>query len=343
MPLNVRFAEKEDYADWDEYVYNHLEGTLFHMISWKNVAEKTFGHQSFYLIAEKNKKICGICPVFQIKSFLFGNFFISVPFAEIGGILADDEITKRLLLKHAGKIAKAKNADYIELRNRIPQKGLETKSLYYTFKKEISQDNEENLKAIPRKSRAMVRKAIKMNLESETGHHLIDLFYEILATNYHRLGTPVFPKKFFKNFLGEFKEKADILIVRTEQNQIAAGVLFFIYKDQMIPYYAGSDFTYRNLGPNDFMYWELMKLAVEKGCKIFDYGRSKIGTGSFSFKKHWGFKPEPLAYQYELLNIDSMPNLSPSNPAYQKKIKIWRNLPYEITKLAGPFISRNLG
>lgn len=340
--LNIRLADNNDLALWDNYVLNHPGGSLFHLTAWKKTIEKTFGHSSSYLIAEEHNKICGIFPIFEIKSLLFGHSFISVPFAEIGGPLADNAAVENELINEGSKIAESANAQYLEFRNRKKIPGFKTKSLYYNFRKEIFQDHDENLKAIPRKSRAMVRNAIKKGLGSETGHHLLPQFYKILALNYHRLGTPIFPKKFFKNFLTEYKENADILLVKTKEGELAAAVLFFIYKEQMIPYYAGSDFTFRQLGPNDFMYWELMKHAVEKGCKIFDYGRSKEGTGSFSFKKHWGFNPEPLAYQYHLVTLDDIPNLSPANPKYRKKIQIWQKMPLVLTKLIGPFIARNL-
>jgi len=118
--------------------------------------------------------------------------------------------------------------------------------------------------------------------------------------------------------------------------------MYFVFKDQMVPYYAGSDFSHRRLGPNDFMYWELMKCAVDKKCRIFDYGRSKAKTGSFSFKKHWGFEPQPLAYQYHLATAAEIPNLSPANPKYQRKIELWQKMPHFMTRLIGPVISRNL-
>lgn len=338
----IRTAENKDIASWDNYVLNHPNGSLFHLTAWKKTIEKTFGHHSSYLIAEEQKKICGIFPIFEIKSLLFGHSFISVPFAEIGGPLADNSTVEKELIDQGSKLAESAKVQYLEFRNRKKIPGFKTKSLYYNFRKEIFQDNDENLKAIPRKSRAMVRNAMKKGLVFETGHHLLSDFYTILALNYHRLGTPIFPKRFFHNFLSEFRENADILIVRTKEGDLAAAVLFFIFKDQMVPYYAGSDFVFRQLGPNDFMYWELMKLAVEKGCKIFDYGRSKEGTGSFSFKKHWGFKPEPLAYQYHLVTLDDIPNLSPANPKYQKKIQLWQKMPHFLTKLIGPFIARSL-
>jgi len=342
MQLNIRTADSNDSNSWDNYVLNHPSGTVSHLTAWKNVVEKTFGHPSTYLIAEQDETICGLFPMFEIRSLLFGHSFISMPFAEIGGPIAETEEIEQALVKEASKITEAKNTQYLEIRNRKKMPGLEIKSLYFNFRKEIFSDHDQNLKAIPRKSRAMVRNAIKKGLISETGHHLLDEFHKILALNYHRLGTPIFSKTFFKNFLEEYKENANILVVRSEKGELIAAVLFFLFKDQMLPYYAGSDFKFRHLGPNDFMYWELMKLAVEKGCRIFDYGRSKKGTGSFSFKKHWGFKPEPLAYQYYLAQAEDMPNLSPANPKYQKKIQMWQKMPHTLTKFLGPLISKNL-
>ncbi len=342
MPLNIKITDSSDKQNWDNYTLSHPSGTIFHLTAWKNTIEKTFNHKSTYLIAESQNKIYGIFPIFEIKSLVFGHSFISIPFAEIGGPLTDSPEIEQALIKKASKITKSQNAQYLEIRNRNKIPGLETKSLYYNFRKQITSDHDENLKAIPRKSRAMVRNAMKKGLVSETGHHLLPEFYKILALNYHRLGTPIFPKKFFKNFLSEYKENANILLVKTRENQLAAAVLFFTFKNQMIPYYAGSNFTFRHLGPNDFMYWELMKLAVEKNCTIFDYGRSKQGTGSFSFKKHWGFIPQPLAYQYYLANASELPNLSPANPKYKKKIQMWQKMPHTLTKLLGPLIARNL-
>lgn len=342
MSLNIRRITEQDYISWDRFVNKHPMGTVFHLTSWKKVIEQTFNHKSRYYIAEQEGEICGILPLFEIKSRLFGHFCISIPFAEIGGVITTDTAVEKLLIQKAIDIAQTSKVQYLELRNRIELQGFETKSLYYNFRKEIYDDDEKNLLAIPRKSRAMVRNAIKKGLVSETGHHLLNDFYQILALNYHRLGTPIFSKKFFSNFLLEFKDMVDILVVKTKEGKLAAAVLFFVFKDQMVPYYAGSDFAYRRLGPNDFMYWELMRYAVNKGCKVFDYGRSKENTGSFSFKKHWGFKPEPLAYQYHLVTLSQLPNLSPANPKYQKKIKIWQKMPHGLTKILGPFVSRNL-
>jgi len=346
--MNIRLAQSSDRTAWDAYVMQHQEGTLFHLIAWKNVIEKSFGHKSYYLMAmEKDEKmqdarIAGILPLFRIKSFIFGDYLVSVPFAELGGPVADNEKVCKSLLDHAINIAEEIKCDYLELRNREKLPNLCSKSLYFNFSKEIFPNVDDNMQAIPRKARRMIRVGGKKGLTYKFYSQLPDEFYEIMAKSFHSLGTPVFSQKFFKNFINEFKGTVDTMIVRNSEGVPVSGVLTFYFKDRVMPYYAGSIFQYRKLAPNDFMYWELIKHGCEKGYRIFDFGRSKADTGSFHFKRHWGFKPEPIAYQYQLIQLKEMPNLSPSNPKYKKKIELWKKLPYAATKIIGPLIARYL-
>lgn len=344
----IRNFQPDDSQRWDDYVMAHPDGTIFHLTQWKRVVEESFGHPSFYLLAEEppsnggRPRIVGALPLMRIKSRLFGDYLVSVPFAELGGPLADTQTIAAALLARASEIARECGVDYVELKNAHGFADLPTKDLYVNFSKEVDPDPEVNLLAIPRKSRAVVRKAISTGLTSETGHHLLPIFYELMARSYHNLGTPIFPKSFFGKFLQVFGDKSDLLIVRSPQGQPIAGVLSFYFKDRVMPYYAGSLFEARALGPNDFMYWELMCKACEAGYRVFDYGRSKVDTGSFSFKKHWGFEPRPLAYQYLLVGQKELPNLSPTNPKYQKKIEMWRKMPFGLTKIVGPPLAKYL-
>lgn len=349
----IRLYADRDKARWDSYVLNHPGGTFFHLSGWKEVIEETFHHKSYYLVAQKNENtldglnhadktstIVGILPLFSVKSFLFCKSLVSVPFAAYGGILADDENVAQQLLNQAKEITRSERLEYLELRNRDGEMAnLPTKDLYIGFRREIFKDLESNMNAILRKSRRMIRVGEKEGLTHEFGHEeLILVFYEIFARSYHRLGSTVFSIKLFRNLLREFREKANILLIRDKEGRPISGVLSFFYKDEVIPYYAGSLFEYRHLAPNDFMYWQLMKYGCENGYKMFDFGRSKVGTGSYDFKRHWGFEPKPLLYQYYLNGIKEIPNISPANPKYQKKIQIWQRLPFWATKLIGPYI-----
>jgi len=351
--FTIRFYKDIDKPFWDSYVLNHSHGTFFHLISWKDVIENTFHHKSYYLIAERNgnssnsinstnpvNPIVGILPLFSVKSFLFCKSLVSLPFAAYGGILADSQEVANQLFEKAKGITCSEGLEYLELRNRDGGvEDLPSKELYVFFRREIFEDLESNMIAIPRKSRRMVRQGEKAGLTHEFGHEeLIPVFYEIFARSYHRLGSPVFSVKLFKNLLDEFKEQANILLVRAQDGRPVSTVLTFFYKDQVLPYYAGSLFEYRELAPNDYMYWQLMKYGCENGYKLFDFGRSKVNTGSYDFKRHWGFEPEPLPYQYFLNRINEIPNLSPANPKYQKKIEIWRKMPFWATQIIGPYI-----
>jgi FemAB-related protein (PEP-CTERM system-associated) len=122
-----------------------------------------------------------------------------------------------------------------------------------------------------------------------------------------------------------------------------SSVLSFYFRDQVLPYYAGDTERARDLAANDFKYWEVMRRAAERGIKVFDYGRSKIGTGSYDFKRHWGFSASPLAYEYLLLERDSVPQNNPLNPKYRAAIALWRRLPRSVANALGPHIVRNLG
>ena len=254
--------------------------------------------------------------------------------------MADNQEVVNRLLDKAKEITCAEGLDYLELRNRDGAiENLPSKELYVFFRREIFEDLESNMTAIPRKSRRMIRQGEKADLSFEFGHEeLIPSFYQILARSYHRLGSPVFSVKLFDNLLREFKERVNILIIKDRGGKPISSVLTFFYKDQVLPYFAGSLSEYRDLAPNDYMYWQLMKYGHEKGYKWFDFGRSKVDTGSYDFKRHWGFEPEPLAYQYFLNRMKDIPNISPANPKYQKKIEMWRKMPFWLTKIIGPRI-----
>ncbi len=340
METIVSYCDSEQ--EWDSYVRCHKYGSPFHLTNWRDAIADSFGHRSIYIEARKNGKITGILPLIHVKSILFGNILSSVAFAAYGGVLADDQDTFELLLKKSIIISKEYGVDYADLKFiNEPLCDLPHSETYVTFIKELSADHDENLKAIPRKQRAMVRKGIKSGLKAIVSSDRLDDFYDIFAVNVHRLGTPVYSKKWFQALLNAYGDEAELLVVEHE-NKVISGVLSFYYGDTVLPYYAASLMEYRKFAPNDFQYWELMKRAVDRGCRYFDYGRSKKGTGQFSFKKHWGFEPQPLHYRYILNKIDKVPEINPLNPKYKRKIEAWKRLPLAVTKVLGPHIVKNI-
>jgi FemAB-related protein (PEP-CTERM system-associated) len=151
------------------------------------------------------------------------------------------------------------------------------------------------------------------------------------------------PRRWFAALLDALGDDADVLIVRDAQGRPVSGVLSFWFRDEVLPYYAGDVPAARDLAANDFKYWALMERACRRGCRVFDYGRSKQGTGSFDFKKNWGFVPEPLAYEHALVRAAAIPEHNPLNPRYRAFIAAWRRLPRPVANALGPFVVRGLG
>jgi len=341
--LQVRAFADDDRARWKDFVSTCPDATFFHQIEWRDIVERVFGHRTHYLFAEQAGQIAGVLPLAEVKSLLFGHSLVSLPFAVYGGAAVNDKRTRNVLHTAAAELARNLRVDHLEVRNRAPyESAWPQQNLFVTFRKPIEPSVEANMQAIPRKQRAMVRKGMQRGLRSEIDAN-VDRFFDLYADNAHRHGTPPFPKKYFVALQQAFGDACQILTVVSAEGRPVSGVLSFYFRDEVLPYYAGDVTEARDLAANDFKYWELMRRACERGCRVYDYGRSKRDTGSFDFKIHWGFEPQPLHYEYKLFKRDQLPQNNPSNPKYQAMIRLWRRLPRPIVNALGPSIVRNLG
>jgi FemAB-related protein (PEP-CTERM system-associated) len=328
---------------WDAFVLGCPTATFFHRAGWQSIMNGVFRHDTYFLYAETDGRIEGVLPLAHVKSMLFGNSLVSLPFAVYGGVAAMNADAASALEAEAQRIALRLGVDHLELRHvDARHDDWPRQDLYVTFRKAILPEEEANMLAIPRKQRAMVRKGIKNGLRSEIDPG-VDRFFALYADNVHRHGTPALPKRYFEALQAQFGEDCDVLIVSGPDGRTLSGVLSFYFRDEVLPYYAGDDESARDLAANDFKYWELMRLSCARGLKVFDYGRSKQGTGSFAFKKNWGFEPAPLHYEYCLYKRDAVPQNNPANAKFRLMIEAWRRMPIGMANWLGPYVVRNLG
>ncbi len=330
-------------ARWDAFVADCPTATFFHRAGWLSLIQGVFRHKPHFLYAERAGVIEGVLPLAHVKSLLFGNGLVSLPFAVYGGVAAANEEAADLLEREAQALARRLNVEHLELRNVAPRHvDWPAQDLYVTFRKEILPDEEANLLAIPRKQRAMVRKGIANGLVAELDDG-VERFFALYADNVHRHGTPAMPKRYFQALRDTFDADCEVLTVIGPDGAPLSSVLSFYFRDEVLPYYAGDAEAARHLAANDFKYWALLRQACARGLKVFDYGRSKQGTGSFSFKKNWGFEPLPLHYEYCLYKRDAVPQNNPANAKYRLFIEAWRRMPIGLANWLGPHIVRNLG
>ncbi len=348
MPVVCRPLDRAAAPAWDRFVEQMPGGTFFHRAAWAEVFPRAFGHTAHYALTERDGAITGILPLVHVKTRLFGNTLISTPFCVYGGPVAADHESFAALGAYAAGLMDRTRATATEYRFLQPppdgwlEEDWQAKDdLYVTFRKTIAGSDDANMKAIPRKQRAMVRKGIDRGLTSKVDHD-VDGLHAIYSESVRNLGTPVFSRRYFRLLTELFPDKMDVLTVMDNGATVAA-VLNFYDRGEVLPYYGGGTAAARSSFANDFMYWEVMRRAAQRGCTLFDFGRSKTGTGAFAFKKNWGFSPQPLLHRFRLQPGAKIPDHNPLNPKYRLMIAAWKRLPLKLANLIGPHVVRGVG
>jgi FemAB-related protein (PEP-CTERM system-associated) len=342
----VNPADRSEAARIDAWVRACADATPFHLTAWSRAVAEGCGQRSHFLIAERGGSLCGLLPLSEIHSPLFGRALVSAGFAVGGGILADDPRDVDALAAAAWILRDRLSCPSVELRGgALPSGGWNREEgAYAGFVRPLAVDDEAELLAIPRKQRAEVRRAFGLGLEVRTGRDETERadHYAVYAQSVRNLGTPVFPRALFDAVLDRFGGEADILTVLHEGRPVAS-VLSLYFSGCVMPYWGGGTAAARGLRANDFMYFALMGHARARGCDRFDFGRSKLGTGAFAFKKNWGFTPTPLTYAVRTVDGEKPRQINPLSPRYRLQVAAWRRLPLWLANRIGPPIARGLG
>jgi FemAB-related protein (PEP-CTERM system-associated) len=338
--VRITYLDSDGESSWDRYVLNHPAGTFFHQLGWKRVMERTYGYKPYYLCARRNNELTGIAPAFLISNWVTGRSLMSLPFAVYGGVCASDTESERALIARLEQLASELQVGHLELRNRsatVPE--YHENSRYSTFTMPLSPDPEAIYKGLPKDIRYMIRKGEKAGLKARSGFDQLPTFYRLMTINLQRLGTPAFPRVLFENLIREYPSQVDLTVVYVGDKAVAGGMSFF-FRDWTQPYYIGSLEEAKALAANNFLWWQLIKQGAEKGCSVFDFGRSKNDSGNFDFKKKWNPQIEPLKYQVRLFGRTSLPNNSPTNPRFERVSNVWKRMPLSLTRTIGPRVVR---
>jgi FemAB-related protein (PEP-CTERM system-associated) len=336
--ISCKSLSWDDRARWDAFVAAHPHGTPFHLTAWRDTLQACFDYEPKYRVAiDERDRIVGVLPLFLIDNFITGRVLISTPFAVYGGILAADEAAHDALRDHAAAMAQRLHVQYLELRNGCDDQhsGLANVDRYATFTKAVApMTPDELLASIPQKTRNLIRKALKHDYRTRPAADLTT-FYRLLTQTYRRHGTPVFPLRFFEAILANFRNKVDVREVLLDGKVVAAS-MNFLFKDEMHTYYAASAPEALAAAPNNYMYFDHLLWAGNNGFKRFDFGRSKVDTGPYQFKKHFGADIRPLPYEVMLVKRQDMPNFTPKNPKFAVAARVWQHIPLPMTRILGP-------
>jgi len=330
------------YGDWDDYACKK-QASIYHDSRWPEIIKNVFGHDSHHLVATENKKIVGILPLVQLKSLLFGNFMVSMPYFNYGGVVADSNEITNLLINAAQEQRKKLGCSHIEFRFDSEQNiGLAKRTDKVTMLLDLPDDPDILWQEIGSKRRAQVKRPIREGVEFlYGGEELLNDFYHVFSINMRDLGTPVYSKRFFAEILKAFKQESLIAVARLNGEPVGVGFLLGQNGKLEIPW-ASTLRKFNRLGINMFLYWNILKTAIEKDYQIFDFGRSSKDAGTLKFKKQWGAQPLQLNWYYDLEPSCDIPVLNHKNVKYAAAVAIWKGLPLAFTRLIGPHIVKNL-
>jgi FemAB-related protein (PEP-CTERM system-associated) len=336
---------------WDDLVRSHPHGTPFHLGAWARCVEHGLGHRARFLSVHEDGELAAGLVLHHVRSALFGARLCSSPQAAYGGPLVRPDAPRAAelaaaLVRRAEEEAERLGVGWLELRHREPP-GAQTEGgrwrasdLYVTVGGPLGATDDEILAQVPKKTRADCRKA-DLALTSEEAAAGLPAFLALFSENQHRLGTPVLPRRFLTAVAEAGELGPRVLVVRHAGTPVAA-CLSLTFSDQALPYYAGASAAALAVRPNHGLYLNVLRAARRAGLAWYDFGRSKRGSGSYDFKRRWGFEERPLHYRYRLVRAARPPGLNPEDPRWRRRVEAWKRLPAWAADRVGPLLSPGL-
>ncbi len=329
-------------VDWDDYVNSHHNSTVYHTSAIRKVIQQTFGHPTHYLAAVTDtNEIKGVLPLIEMNSHLFGHFLVSVPFFNYGGVLATTSEAERKLISFASDLAKKLGAKHIEYRHCHDEIQLPSRSEKVAMLLTLPQTPERLWSDIGTKVRAQIKKSKRHGLTFKHGRHeLVNDFYEVFSRNMRDLGTPVYSKSLFVHML-EYLPASWITVVYQNAQPVSGGFLVG-WRDTLEIPWASTLKQANRFEANMYLYWEILRLSIEKSYKIFDFGRSSKEASTYRFKKQWGAQPFDLYWHYWLPDQQQLPQINPNNPKFKVMVEAWKRLPLPISNFIGPYVVKSI-
>jgi len=329
---------------WSAYVSRGEQVALSRDPGWLRVLEKGLGHTPHCLEAVRGDRTCGLLPLASVRSRLFGHFLVALPYLNSGGVTADDDASRGLLIDAAVQLADRLDVRYLELRHEQAAEHpalADRRSDKVHMRLQLPGTPGQLWDKLAAKVRNQVRKGQNGGLiVSWGGLELLGEFYAVFSENMRDLGTPVFGRGLFRAVLEQFPGRAELCVMRLGDQPVAGALLLHGKGVTEVPS-ASSLRRYNSTNANMLMYWHLLERAVQRRQQVFDFGRSTRESNTYRFKKQWGAAPEPAEWQYRMRR-GAAADMRKDNPRYQRFISVWQRLPVCVTRWIGPAIVRGI-
>ena len=327
-------------SEWNAFIAAQPGATHCHRHEWLGVMAGAFGHEPIALATrDPSGRLSGVLPLVRVRSLLFGHYLVSMPFLNDGGPLGTDDAVVALAAE-ATRLADAGRVKLLELRSRGPLPlDLRLSQRKITVLLELDPDPAKVFARLPSKLRSQVRRPQKEGVEVRFGADQLEPFYEVFARHMRDLGTPVLPRRFFRQIAAHHGEAAWFAAAWFQNRPIAGGAGLRFGAEFEITW-ASSLRQYSQFSPNMALYWAYLERASREGCGVFNFGRCTPDSGTHRFKRQWGGRDVPLHwYQHGRASLTPSPDqggLVGLGP------RVWRHLPLPLATALGPGIVRGI-
>lgn len=345
----IRPAIEADKEVWDAYVDQHPQGLAYHYYAWRQAVEHAYRHDGHYLLAETAAGIVGLLPLIDFRIPLKGGSLVSLPFCDVGGVLADNKQISAALLDAAAGVARKLGSRLLDIRFGVREESGEERRDQEASKVRmvlnLPEGSESLMAGFKAKLRSQVKKPVRDGLNASIGgSELVDDFYKIFCENMRDLGSPVHSKRWIQSVVTAYGDRAKVALVYTSDGSPAAGGIILLQRSTVSIPWASALRRYNRFNPNMLLYWTLLAFAADNGFTRFDFGRSTPDEGTYRFKAQWGAHPEPLAWQTFDVDGRRQPELASGGMGnLRRQIEaLWRRLPLAVANSLGPAVRRRV-
>lgn len=342
---------------WDDFVSANPYASVYHLWEWGDVLCRTYDYVRYYLAFQENGNTFGILPFIQIKSYLFGNRLVSLPFCEFGGPLltdcSDKKLIKksvRMLLEYARELPRRLRIGFIEFRQPselvssvLSSFGFTVLRRYVTFRIDLTRGEQVLWKKLEKRTRRHVRKALKVGVEVEdVDADSLGQYYVLYLKTQRRHGSPPHSYGFFRNIYDVFRPKGLLrMLLATYRGKPVAGRMVFCFNRKLFCWNSVLDRRYAGLDASDLLLWRVIRWGAENDFEVLDLGRTRMeDRGVYHFKRGWGGQRmglEDYAFAFGKVRVPD-----PLQRRYVFFSKMWSLLPQLLTVKMGPRLVREI-
>ncbi len=290
--ITVKVADDEIIKNWDIYIEESSQGSVFHQYDFLRIMEKYSNSKLHLLTGYKGFELIGLFPIFEISKGLISAVFSPPPYLLIpylGPVLLDNELLnqKKFETINNGLINGCLNwinknirpkfyyiltvYNYTDVRPFIWNGfNVNPKFTYIVNLKVGEEELWNNLYKIKRKN---IRKCLKENVHVKI-HELeaVNFISSQLKKRYIEQGEKIRVDLTYFSDIYNILPKDQVLPYLGEvDNRPTGGVIVFKYKDIAYGWQGSLKTEKTNLPFNDFVIWKILENSIKQELNEFDF------------------------------------------------------------------------